>query len=97
MLFLPNDDKLAAASKQIVEDVVAQEGRCRITGWRDVPVDGSIVGRMAKRTQPRFVQVCKSGTVQQNCTFPVGMRRLCFGQRGCLYSAGPSLAWCRRV
>ena len=55
-LFLPNDDKLAADSKKIIEDVVAAEGRCRIVGWRDVPVDESVVGRMAKRTQPRFMQ-----------------------------------------
>jgi glutamate synthase domain-containing protein 1 len=57
MLFLPNDDKLAAQAKQIVEDVVAAEGRCTIAGWRDVPVDHSIVGRMAKITEPRIVQV----------------------------------------
>lgn len=55
-MFFPNDDKLAAEAKKIIEDVVAAEGRCRIVGWRDVPIDGSIVGRMAKRTQPRFVQ-----------------------------------------
>jgi hypothetical protein len=32
MLFLPNDDKLAALAKQIVEDVVKAEGRCYIVG-----------------------------------------------------------------
>ena len=57
MLFLPNDDELAAAAKAIVEDVVAAEGRCHIVHWRQVPVDGSIVGKMAKRTQPRIWQV----------------------------------------
>lgn len=57
MLFLPNDDELAAQAKQIVEDVIASEGRCTIAGWRDVPVDHSIVGRMAKATEPRIVQV----------------------------------------
>ena len=57
MLFLPNDDKLAAQSKQIVEDVVKAEGRCRVVGWRDVPVDHSVVGRMARATEPRIVNV----------------------------------------
>ncbi len=57
MLFLPNDDKLAAQAKQIVEDVIASEGRCHVAGWRDVPVDHTIVGRMAKATEPRIVQV----------------------------------------
>lgn len=57
MLFLPNDDKLAAQAKQIVEDVIASEGRCKVAGWRNVPVDHTIVGRMAKATEPRIVQV----------------------------------------
>ena len=57
MVFLPNEDKLAAASKDIIEHVVAQEGRCMIRAWRDVPVDPSVVGRLAKLTEPRIVQV----------------------------------------
>lgn len=57
MLFLPNDDKLAALAKQIVEDVVKAEGRCHIVGWRDVPVVKEVVGPLAKATEPRIVQV----------------------------------------
>ena len=57
MLFLPNDDKLAAQARQIVEDVVKAEGRCSVVGWRPVPVDHSVVGRMAKATEPRIVNV----------------------------------------
>ncbi len=57
MLFLPNDDKLAALAKQIVEDVVKAEGRCHIVGWRDVPVVKEVVGPLARATEPRIVQV----------------------------------------
>lgn len=57
MVFLPNDDTLEAASRQIVEDVVAAEGRCRVVGWRKVPVDKEIVGRLARVTEPRIWQV----------------------------------------
>lgn len=57
MLFLPNDDKLAALAKQIIEDVVKAEGRCHIVGWRDVPVVKEVVGPLAKATEPRIVQV----------------------------------------
>ena len=57
MLFLPNDDKLAALAKQIVEDVVKVEGRCHIVGWRDVPVVKEVVGPLARATEPRIVQV----------------------------------------
>ena len=53
MVFLPNDDKLAAEGKDIVETVVRKEGRCKITAWREVPVDKTVVGRMAKLTEPR--------------------------------------------
>lgn len=57
MLFLPNDDKLAALAKRVVEDVVKAEGRCHIVGWRDVPVVKEVVGRQAAAVQPRIVQV----------------------------------------
>ena len=61
MLFLPNDDKLAALARQTVEDVVEAEGRCRIVGWRVVPVVPEVVGRLAKVTEPRIAQVCATG------------------------------------
>lgn len=57
MVFLPNDDKLEAESRQILEDVVAAEGRCHIVGWRKVPVDRDVVGRLARVTEPRIWQV----------------------------------------
>ncbi len=57
MVFLPNDDKLAAEAVEIIKQVVAQEGRCKIKAWRDVPVDRTVVGRLAKLTEPRIVQV----------------------------------------
>ncbi|KAK9827155.1 hypothetical protein WJX74_008527 [Apatococcus lobatus] len=57
MVFLPNDDGLEAQSKQIIEDVVAREGHCKLIGFRDVPVDNEVVGRLAKVTQPRICQV----------------------------------------
>jgi glutamate synthase domain-containing protein 1 len=57
MLFLPQDPETAAAAATIVEKVVAAEGRCRIIGWRDVPHDAAVVGRMAKAEQPIIRQV----------------------------------------
>lgn len=57
MLFLPNDDALAAQARSIVERVVSAEGQCRVVAWRDVPVDDSVVGPMAKATEPRIVNV----------------------------------------
>ena len=57
MLFLPSDDAGEAASKALLEKVVAAEGRCRVVGWRKVPVDAAVVGRLAAATQPRIWQV----------------------------------------
>lgn len=57
MLFLPDDDKLEAEARRIIEDVVAAEGRCRIVGWREVPVVKDIVGPLARENEPRIVQV----------------------------------------
>lgn len=56
MMFLPNDDALVPVCKKVVEDAAAAEGLA-IVGWRDVPVDQEVVGRMARATQPRIVQV----------------------------------------
>ena len=57
MIFLPNDDKLEAQSKQIIEEIVKREGRCQLLGFRDVPVNDEVVGRLAKATKPRISQV----------------------------------------
>ena len=57
MLFMPQDPEAAAAAATIVEKVVAAEGRCRIAGWRDVPHDDAVVGRMARAEQPVIRQV----------------------------------------
>ena len=57
MIFLPKDEALADLAKQVVEDVVKQEGHCHVVGWRDVPVAHEVVGRMARDAEPRIVQV----------------------------------------
>ena len=54
---MPNDDKHEADAKQMIEETVKAEGRCKIVGWRDVPVDSEVVGRFARVTQPRIKQV----------------------------------------
>lgn len=60
MLFFPNDDDLEARSRAIVEDVLSREG-LTLLGWRPVPVDDSVVGRLARVTMPRIHQVLVTG------------------------------------
>jgi glutamate synthase (NADPH/NADH) large chain len=56
MLFLPVKPGLAARCRKCVEQVAAAEG-CAVLGWRQVPVDGSILGEFAARSQPGIEQV----------------------------------------
>lgn len=56
MVFFPNDDGLEAEAEAIVSEICSQEG-LKVLGWRDVPVDKSIVGRFATATMPRIKQV----------------------------------------
>jgi glutamate synthase domain-containing protein 2/glutamate synthase domain-containing protein 1/glutamate synthase domain-containing protein 3 len=56
MVFLPSDPDLAARCQRTVESVSAQEG-VQVLGWRDVPVNDSSLGYLAKSTQPVFRQV----------------------------------------
>lgn len=60
MCFLPNDDKLEAQSKAIFESVCKKEG-VKVLGWRTVPVNKEVVGRFAKVTEPRILQVFVEG------------------------------------
>eukprot|EP00250_Pteridium_aquilinum_P010221 c19223_g1_i1 orf=236-5086(+) len=56
MVFLPKDESLAAAAKEVVERVFTQEG-VEVLGWRSVPVNVSVVGYYAKITLPNIQQV----------------------------------------
>jgi len=60
MVFLPQDAAQAAKSKEILEASIVAEG-LTVLGWRDVPVDKAVVGRMAKATEPGIQQVLVNG------------------------------------
>jgi glutamate synthase domain-containing protein 2/glutamate synthase domain-containing protein 1/glutamate synthase domain-containing protein 3 len=51
MLFLPVDDAERRFCMQQFERIVAQEGQ-QFLGWRDVPVDNSVLGRTARDVEP---------------------------------------------
>ena len=56
MVFLPPDAEGRKACEAIVEKAVADEGQ-RLLGWRDVPVDDSEIGYIARDSQPLIRQV----------------------------------------
>ena len=55
-LFMPRDTGLHAMIEEAYEEATRQEG-LEILGWRDVPVDSSILGESVKPTEPIHRQV----------------------------------------
>ncbi|MCC6621705.1 MAG: glutamate synthase large subunit [Deltaproteobacteria bacterium] len=56
MVFLPDDPREQKACQDILEAVVEEEGQ-KVVGWRDVPIDDRVVGRVARETLPVIRQV----------------------------------------
>ncbi|MFA6970867.1 MAG: glutamate synthase large subunit [Gallionella sp.] len=56
MLFLPADAVARAACEQIIVDKIVAEGQS-VLGWRDVPVNSSILGESVKLVEPTIRQV----------------------------------------
>ncbi|MCH7787849.1 MAG: glutamate synthase large subunit [Acidobacteria bacterium] len=54
--FLPQHDSEAMSARQKMEAIITDEG-LEILGWRDVPVDGSMLGAAAAATAPQFAQI----------------------------------------
>ncbi len=61
--FLPADDEEAGKARAAVERLATEEGM-RVLGWRDVPVDPSVLGTISRGCMPRFAQllVAAAGT-----------------------------------
>jgi glutamate synthase (NADPH) large chain len=58
--FLPQDGEQARIGRDAIEAIVRDEG-LDVLGWRDVPVDPSILGKAALETMPRFTQLFVAG------------------------------------
>ncbi len=56
MAFLPQDPSQAGAGMAACESIVQDEG-FEVLGWREVPVDPSILGKAAAETMPTFRQI----------------------------------------
>jgi glutamate synthase (NADPH/NADH) large chain len=75
MLFLPAHRAVRVACEHVVEAVVAEEG-CSVLGWRDVPVDDSVLTGPMQRARPvmRQIFVARMGVgrdVDTNSSFEV--------------------------
>ena len=64
-VFLPNDDEETASAKATIERAAADTG-IPVIGWRVVPVDTTVLGRIAAETQPRIEQLFLSRPAEQD-------------------------------
>jgi glutamate synthase (NADPH) large chain len=75
--FMPQDEELAAHFKDIITEVVAEEGQV-LLGFRDVPVDNSSLSKAPDiaATEPRHVQVFIGAG--EDCTANIEFERKLF-------------------
>lgn len=56
MIFMPKDKSLREHCKKIIVNTSEQEG-CEVLGWREVPVNSSTLGELAKLNEPVIYQL----------------------------------------
>ncbi|MFA3781742.1 glutamate synthase large subunit [Melioribacteraceae bacterium 4301-Me] len=56
MIFMPKEEILANKCKNIIEKHIINEG-CDVLAWRKVPVNNSVIGELAKKTEPNIYQI----------------------------------------
>ncbi len=65
LVFLPVVEEEAAFCVEVLNRYVEAEGLSLIA-WRDVPVDSSVIGEIAKRTEPAIRQIFVKGNYEQD-------------------------------
>ncbi len=78
-VFLPTDDANRRACQELFEAEVRKEGQ-EVLGWRDVPVDDSMIGPTARKAEPRFRQVF----IKRSADLPDGHGGLAFERKLCI-------------
>ena len=68
MVFLPLDKKSADRCVTVFEKI-AEEEKCEVLGWRDVPVSSGGIGKLASASQPQVRQLFLSGNFLDRDTF----------------------------
>ncbi len=60
IIFLPSDNEQRAWCEKAFADAISSR-KLQLLGWRNVPVDNSMIGHSAKRTEPRMRMIFISG------------------------------------
>src|SRR5438477_499582 len=56
MTFLPVGPRARLEAEGLLERIIAEEG-LTVLGWRDTPIEGSAIGRVARNSQPYIQQI----------------------------------------
>jgi len=56
MVFLPVDKHDRLICEGLIEKIVREEG-LSVLGWRDTPINGNLIGRLARNSQPYIEQI----------------------------------------
>ncbi len=68
MVFLPRDKKCADHCKSVLE-TIAEEEKCEVIGWRDIPVNPGHLGELSRSSQPHVCQLFLSRISHEPETF----------------------------
>lgn len=63
LVFLPENEEEAAYCIEVLNRYVESEG-LHLICWRDVPVDNSVIGEIAKRSEPLIRQIFVKGNYE---------------------------------
>jgi len=77
IVFLPTEGDDAAKAERRIEELAAEEGLA-VLGWRDVPVEPTLLGESARRAMPRFRQVVVAPVAPGPVADPVALDRRAF-------------------
>jgi glutamate synthase (NADPH/NADH) large chain len=75
--FLPREADATAAAMAGVQKIAAAEG-LRVLGWREVPVDNTMIGQQALDAEPSFQQVFLTTAEGQPALAGIELDRRCF-------------------
>jgi glutamate synthase (NADPH/NADH) large chain len=85
--FLSRNPQVRAAEVRIIEDAIRHHNQ-KVIGWRDVPIDPSVLGPIARSSMPAFRQVF----IGRMCPSPVFERTLfMIRKRACSRATGAGL------
>ncbi len=73
MTFLPVEKHRRLQCEGILERIVREEG-LTVLGWRDTPVDGSAIGRVARASQPYIQQIFIGQAAESSAVADAGTR-----------------------